>query len=104
MAAKDDRISFRTGDVRRYNIAEYKTNYTKSTGKKITNTDIMIEAIDLFLENEDSGLTKNIKDYEDIIIKIILGVNRKDFKSEEKYLESLETKIRDLKEGLVEKD
>ena len=104
MADKDDRISFRAGDVRKYNIALYKSKYKESTGKDINNTDIMIKALDLFLANEECGISKRIKDYEESIIKIILGVNRKDFKNDEKYLAGLKSKIKELKSTLKDID
>ncbi len=101
--ATDDRISFRAGDVRKYNIAKYKKRYREANGKEINNTDIMLRAIDLFLENEEDSTSKAIKECEEVIIKVLLGISRNELKNDEEYLDILKAKIEQLKSLLNKK-
>lgn len=102
MAAKDDRITFRTGDVRLYKLAEYKKRIENLTGKRPKNTDIMLKALDMLLDNEGGEEAAKIKMYEDIIIKLFLGIDRNSFKTKKAYIEILEANIERFKSILEE--
>lgn len=91
---KDDRICFRPGEVRLYKIAKYKESHVNKKGKAPTNTEVMLMALDMLLEREDLG---EIREMEDVLIKLILGVNRNDCSGDQEYFNRLKNKINEFK-------
>lgn len=91
---KNERICFRPGNVRLYEISKYKENHLKEKGEEPTNTEIMLEALDTLLERENK---EEIKTMEDILIKLILGKNRSECTGDKEYFNVLKAKINEFK-------
>lgn len=96
MADKDNRISFRLDSVRSSKMATYRNDH-KINNKKITKTQFMLLAIDHLLEGQNSETKKEIEQYEAMIIKIMVGINKNDFEDQQEYLKQLKEKIEKIK-------